>query len=421
MFKHSILLVLISLILSCTAKQAVYVQRVESPIPEHDVPFNRFSVDVDSVVAIHLETGTTLRFEASSFETSSGKSVSGKIDINVREFHTANELFRSGIPLTVNETRKEVLQSAGMIEVRAFQDGEALKLKEGKSGEISLAGFRPAEGYSLYHLGDDVRWQVKDRFESRKNEKKIKQLEQPIVDRSDSGFEIAADLKEVPYLIPFKGLTWDVVGGKQNKVQMENALRVHWDSVKVYPIDKKRKRFQLAFSKTIYSENEEPEEKRWTIVASPRLRGRLLHRLLKEQEEVDRLIAEEKRRLEREADMLNTFRINQMGIWNIDKVMKWSNTRNISLNFDFMGKLNTDIHNVKAFMILEADNSVVPIPASEWHKLVLPDDRTIHFIAILPGGKTVIADADQVKKALQGTRKDVTFLTRPADKRDLGM
>ena len=421
MFKHTILLALISLIISCNSNKSTYIQKVQSPIPEHDIFFSTFIVDADSSVSIHMQTGTQIQFQASSFETASGKPISGKIDIKVREFHTANELLRAGIPLTVDETRKEVLQSAGMIELRAFKDGEELKLKPGRSGDVALAGFRPSEGYSLYQLGDDVRWKVNGFFRSRKNEKKIDSLIKPVETSEDMGFEIAADLKEVPYLIPFKGLRWEPVGGKQNKRQLEEAMRIHWDSVKVLTVDKKRKQFQLVFSKTIYSEKADPEEKKWVVMATPKLNGRSMQQILKEQEKVERLIAQEKKRLDKEADMLNTFRINQMGIWNIDKVMIWPNTQGVSLSFDFVSSLNTDITNIKVFMILDTENSVIPVLQRDWAKLLVPTDRAFHFVAILPGGRVVIADAIQVKKALEARTGELKLITRLAQKQDIGI
>lgn len=424
--KNIILFFLVVCISSCGKKPSgVYEQVVRSPIPENNIPFQEFQFDADSAVLITMETGSLVKFNASSFETQTGKPISGKITIKVREFHQAAQIFRAGIPMSTDETREHYLQTGGMIEVRAYHKDEELKLKAGRDGYIELAGFRPSDGYSLYQLGDDVRWRVKDSFQTAFNKRKsdrLKELELLSSESADTseltGFEIAADLSEAPYLKPFKGITWEMAGGKNKTgLDLATAARMHWDSVKVYPVQKKQKLFRLAFIKVVYR-NEKYESEVWSVYARPLLNGRSMDAILKEQEKVQKLIADEKQRLAKQADMVNAFRINQMGIWNIDKLMTLGSSVTASVSFDFSDKLDKDIQKVMVYMLFEDDNSVISMFLRDMKEVKLPRDRRVRFVAMLPGGNAVICDSDEVKAGIKSGSSVLKLKTRPASEKD---
>lgn len=422
--KNPILFTLVFFIFfSCGNKSTiVYEQIVRAPIPAKDVPFNEFAADADSAVSITTETGSFIKFDPSSFETMKGASVRGKILFKVREFHNADELFRSGIPMSTDEGRNNFLQSAGMIEVRAFQEGQELKLKSGKEGYIELAGFRSSDGYQLYQLGDDVRWRVTDSFRQSVNERKrnrLKELEGMMVEASDDAFEIAADLSEVPNLKPYKGLTWRPVSVvSKGSLDLQTAARMSWDSVKVYPADKKAKNFRLVFIKHLYG-TEKDTRKEWSIIARPSLNGRSMDAILKEDARIQQLIEEEKQRMAKQAEMVNAFRINQMGIWNVDKIMKLENTINVAVSFDFASTLDADIQKVVVYMLFDDDNSVITLLPKDWKNVVIPQNKQIRFVAMLPGGKAVICDSIEVLSALRAGSGVLKLKTRPVGDKDL--
>lgn len=417
-------LLLLLFFFSCGKKYApVYEQIVRSPIPEKDIPFTDFTVDADSAILLTMETGSLVRFDSSSFETTTGSPVKGKITIKVREFHTPEALFRAGIPMSTDESRKNFLQSGGMIEVRAFQQDQELKLKAGKDGYIELAGFRPSDGYSLYQLGDDVLWRVKDSFQSRSNVRKKDRLA-AIEARwlpdslTNKGFEIAADLSEAPHLKPYKGLTWEPVKVlNKGSLDMQRAARMGWDSVKVFPVNRKENTFRLVFIKYIFQDTIE-SKKEWSVLARPLLNGKSMSAILKEDERIKKMLEEEKKRLEKQADMVNSFRINQMGIWNIDKIMKIENAVTVALSFDFASTIDTDVQKVMVYMLFEDDNSVISLLPKDWKEVRLPQNKKIRFVAMLPNGKAVICDHQEVASALKPGSKELKLKTRPATDKD---
>ena len=70
------------------------------------------------------------------------------------------DLLRSGIPMNMGDSANQWLQTAGMIELRAFANGEELQLAEGKELGVELAAKNPADRYSLYYFDQDKNWQT---------------------------------------------------------------------------------------------------------------------------------------------------------------------------------------------------------------------------------------------------------------------
>jgi len=164
--------------------------------------------------------------------------------------------------------------------------------------------------------------------------------------------------------------------------------------------------------------NEKYESEVWSVYARPLLNGRSMDAILKEQEKVQKLIADEKQRLAKQADMVNAFRINQMGIWNIDKLMTLGSSVTASVSFDFSDKLDKDIQKVMVYMLFEDDNSVISMFLRDMKEVKLPRDRRVRFVAMLPGGNAVICDSDEVKAGIKSGSSVLKLKTRPASEKD---
>lgn len=416
LFVKGLLIVLFFMVQSCrTGSKTGYEQIVRSPVPDQDIRFQQFEFDADSAISIELATGTQVRFDPSSFETVSGNAVKGRISVKMREFHSAVDLFRAGIPMSVDENRDAFLQSAGMMEIRVFQGSEELRLRDGRNGVVELAGFRPSDGYSLYHLEDDIRWKVRDTFRSGLNERKrarLRLLDEDSLQRVSS-FEIVADLSAVPQFKPFKGLLWEPVRGSDNRKIMEEAMRLIWSTVRVIPVDSKQSLFRLEFVKEISQEDGETLEESLTVLARPRLAGKSVDNLMRDAERINQQLEEENRRLLAEADMVNSFRINRLGIWNIDKLMKMDIVT-VAVSFDFQRHLDPDVHRIMLYMICDEENSVVNVDMKDWNKVQVPRDKQVRFVSVLPGNKVVITDYDQIQGFIRSGSKQWQLRTRLA-------
>ncbi|MDX1651368.1 MAG: hypothetical protein R3277_02675 [Brumimicrobium sp.] len=92
-----------------------------------------FSGDAGSIITITGNKGTQLSFQANSFETASGNTVTGMIDIELIEIFDKAGMIRLNKPTTglLPGGGFAPLTSGGEFKVTAYQNGQELKLKSG--------------------------------------------------------------------------------------------------------------------------------------------------------------------------------------------------------------------------------------------------------------------------------------------------
>lgn len=204
-----LLIGLVSIMSKCSRHKTTYQQKIEAPVAGHDIPFQEYTFQQDSGLTVERSSGTMIKIAPGSFQKNDGSAITGPITLKVREFHNPTEVFQSGIPMSQDSLRNNFLQSAGMIELRAFNNGEELKLKNNKSVDVELAGFKASDGYQLYYLENNKNWIVTDTFKSGENERKktklgkiLSFLSTPFRKKEipdEIIFDLVGNVKEAPY------------------------------------------------------------------------------------------------------------------------------------------------------------------------------------------------------------------------------
>ena len=177
---YALYIVLVTVMMGCSNKKVSYEQKIEAPLVGSSLAFDLYAYKQDTSIRIATPKGTVIEIEPNTFAHANGSRVSNQIIIKVREMHTANDIFKSGIPMSVDAGRNDFLQSGGMLEIRAFDNNEELVIANGKSINVALAHFKPSNGYSLYHFNEHQNWQVNDTFVVQKNERKRRGLDKII-------------------------------------------------------------------------------------------------------------------------------------------------------------------------------------------------------------------------------------------------
>ncbi|MCB0430748.1 MAG: hypothetical protein H6585_14435 [Flavobacteriales bacterium] len=129
-------------------------------LPEHCLPFATYRINAARGGKFTHSTGTHVEVPAMSLVDSTGKSVTGDVEIRYREFHNPAEFFASGIPMTY-DTLGEIhhFESAGMVEIRAFQNGQQVYLAPDKGIHVELTSEYDGTQYNLYTLNEpDNTW-----------------------------------------------------------------------------------------------------------------------------------------------------------------------------------------------------------------------------------------------------------------------
>lgn len=283
---------------------------IHPPIPGLDVPVSTYTINAKSGGSFHHTSGSLVQFPASAFVDHQGKTVQGKVTIQYREFHDAADFFVSGIPMTYDSAGvRYQFESAGMMEIKAFQDGKPVFMAPGKEVKVELASNYNGD-YNLYKL-DTVKnnWTClgKDRVKvgptatpakmdsvsqnilAKKAEfhekievpqaqlelKKNNQLAQlPVIQEPQKPaaakkgrytFNLDVDPKEFPELEVYKGLLFEV--GDENTNFSRSMYDVSWDAAVIKEGPKKGENYVLELEKA---------SKKTNLIVYPVLEGKNL-------------------------------------------------------------------------------------------------------------------------------------------------
>ncbi|MCF8298909.1 MAG: T9SS type A sorting domain-containing protein [Saprospiraceae bacterium] len=124
------------------------------PIPEGDIPYESHSIDNSKDTTIQSENGSLIFIPANAFIDGNGIALNDDIiKIKYREFHNPYDLFVSGIPMDYDSAgQKYTFETAGMLEILAYKDGNPLYLKENKELYIDLISSSSETDFNLYLL-----------------------------------------------------------------------------------------------------------------------------------------------------------------------------------------------------------------------------------------------------------------------------
>lgn len=240
------------------------------PIEGVDVPYVVHTVNTNKAGEISYSTGSVIRFPENAFVDINGNPVSGKVDIHFREFHDLAEIFASGIPMTYDSANIQYhFESAGMFEIKGFQNGNPIYINKEKPVVVELASKQAGDYFNLYYLDSTGTWEFleKDTAEGNQNSvasspvtekelddlnKSVKKLEkdvlatnkklnklieknigyQPIPANDDLyAINLEFDDKEFPELVPFKGVIFEIT--EDNEDFTPELAKKDWDEIKL--------------------------------------------------------------------------------------------------------------------------------------------------------------------------------------------
>ena len=422
----------VTLLISSQRSQPVHLGIVQPT--KMEVPFDTNEFNVDEGFVYEGKFGTEVTVPANAFVNKKGESVTGKVELSVREFHGLKDIFLSGITMQSREG-DEVMKSAGMIEVRAFQGEDTLELASGKELDVQLAATGdPNESYSLFYLENDNAWSAPMQFETVKNDtKEAKLIEIEKLDmESDSVFEIHTSYEGRPFLKIWKDVKWQLFNctGELPYTEVNGVI---WDYVHVKPLDEKRKLFSIDMVSTMHAYEGKMKQYVSKLVARPILsdldlaaiqrRGEEIETALakqvaalfekekKDAERVKKELKEFKKNLDKEeltleqrtqeaiaayedalrreqeeyqkqasrAALMSKFKANQLGIYNID-CMKSLYMTDVYCEVKIDGK-EIEQQYAMVYLILEDLGSVVRLQRGELNRFPKREDKcSILFI-----------------------------------------
>lgn len=131
---------------------------IKAPFPELDVPYETFAIDNSKDTNIQFSTGSVIAIPANAFKSSDGSEIDNQqVNLKYREFHNPYDLFVSGIPMEYDSAGVNyTFETAGMIDVMAFDGDKELILKEDKSLEVSILSDNADTDFNVYDLDEET-------------------------------------------------------------------------------------------------------------------------------------------------------------------------------------------------------------------------------------------------------------------------
>lgn len=144
---------------------------IEAPLQQVPKPIlAKYQLNADEGGILEYASGSRLIIPAAAFEDGNGQPVAGKVDIHYREMHDYVDFFLSGIPMVYDSAGVSYnLESAGMIEIYAEQNGKRVKMAPGKSIDVELVSslstphLNVPPNFNIYHLDTIARkWEYQN-------------------------------------------------------------------------------------------------------------------------------------------------------------------------------------------------------------------------------------------------------------------
>lgn len=390
-----------------TTEEQVF-QAINKPFESFGVAFHEYIYNSGKTNVIDFHTGSKITIPNAAFVDKNGNEVTKGIKILYREFHSVAEIIASGINMNYKDGSFE---SAGMFEIRAFKDDKELQLKDGKSIQVDLASYKNEDGFGNYYMNEKKGWSSTPDGEILPNEDKKTQLAE-LKNKIDSLEKVCVikpqiynpqkdqiiDLNLESHIYDELGFLsdamWKIIdeGDQFDKVKYG---RVKWTNMQLEP--KECNSYTVKLDNWTYANRDNKTEVEFEAepVWSEVIIKDKMDSYGKRKNELDRSYREKmikRKQHAKEADILRTFNVNNMGIWNSDRIINREGYLAFHPKFNFPEELETDI---AVFLIVNESFVIKYYSPHEEMKIDPKQDNCL--MAVLNGDRVVKIESNDVK------------------------
>ncbi len=372
---------------------------------------------------IRTEKGTRIHIPASAFVMKeTGEAVTGNVTLSITEFLTHGEILSSGIPMVYHTPEGDTanFESAGMFEIRAFQDGQVLELAKGKEIEVEFA--TDVEGpFEFYELDEATNnWVLKEEateaivnpyIAKQREELEELEAEMPIKPKKlisyksgDPLFDIKRYGARDEVLDALNGVFWKFTGDSTQVDPSKNnaTFNKNYEFVNLKLVDSSLVReYELTFSRG---------GEQVVVRAAPIFQGKLLTRennrmarILNQLDYAIRTKSELERQLAQEKAMMRLMNIDGMGIYNFDVQMKDPKTIALNVQFTLDGEETTQ--KMMVYLLPKEKRCVIKYLPDSFSEFMLNPSETNRIIAVLNDDSVYAISAADVRKMNLGRKK----------------
>ncbi|HRG52070.1 MAG TPA: hypothetical protein PLL00_04490 [Bacteroidia bacterium] len=226
---------------------------IQPPFPGLETPFSTYHISAGKGATLTHENGSVLIIPPLAFTNKEGKIITDSIELKYREYHDPCSIFLSGIPMHYDSAgTKYTFESAGMVEIRAFDKQQELEIAANKKINICMISSSDESRFNLYKLDESVKnwiYKGKDRIESlskSSTSKKtttnaqpeiaaINSIQPALSDPQKYSFKIDYEEKNFPELAAYKDVLFEVT----DKTFKPAYFKINWDHISLYNAEEK--------------------------------------------------------------------------------------------------------------------------------------------------------------------------------------
>jgi hypothetical protein len=148
---------------------------IAPPISKLNVPYTSYKVKAEQGAKIEHKQ-SKLFIPKNAFVNKQGQDIIGDVEIQYREFHNQTDIIASGISMAYDSAGiKSTLESAGMFDIKGFQNGEQVYVNPNKTITVELASNNVTDKFNQYVLDTVARnWVYMKRDELKIQDKRLK-------------------------------------------------------------------------------------------------------------------------------------------------------------------------------------------------------------------------------------------------------
>lgn len=240
-----------------TAANTAFIQPLFVGAEEADT---NFTVDAGKGGMYFNSNGSIISVPGSAFLDSAGNPVNGAVELRYKEFHDPAKIFMAGIPMTYDSAGMQYnFESAGMIEISAWQNGKPLKVNPDSMIHVAIVSNSDEDRFNTYYLDtaakkweyvNDAKAVVYNPPSNDTTATATATVSEPpvapkVADKNKPSFAISFDANEFPELVAYKGVRFEV-DENQTPYNKEDK-KVQWEDVVIKRM-KNKDNFRVTFT-----------------------------------------------------------------------------------------------------------------------------------------------------------------------------
>lgn len=115
--------------------------------------YSKYTVNANKGGVITHSSKSQITVPKAAFVKKDGKEVTGSVEIHYREMHDVADQLVSGIPMMYDSAGSKFhFESAGMVDIKGFHNGEEVFIRPGKNLDINMVSRKDGSRFNVYYL-----------------------------------------------------------------------------------------------------------------------------------------------------------------------------------------------------------------------------------------------------------------------------